>query len=124
MPQPREVRVVRCDEAVEAIASLAAGDQPTDAAQAGHVASCLRCQAAVVRDRRLVRELRTLRTEHVRPDTALLSSVLVAIDAEAATLHRSRTRKRVAVGSAAATAGGIAIALAARRVRGVLLATG
>lgn len=115
---------MRCDEAVEAVASLAAGDQPTDVVQAGHVACCLSCQAAVVRDRRLVRDLRALRTEHLAPNVTLLPSVLVALDAEAATADRSRTRRRVYVGSAAATAGGIAIAIAAKRVRGVLAVAG
>jgi len=108
---------MRCDEAVEAVASLATDEQATDVAQAGHVASCLRCQAAVARDKRLVRELRELRTLQLLPDVTLLSSVLGAVDQEAALIDRSRVRRRVAVGSAAATASGIAIAIAARRVR-------
>ena len=108
---------MRCDEAVEAVASLAAGDQPTCVVQAAHVAECLRCQAAVARDRRLVRDLRDLRAEVIAPDVTLLSDVLGAVDAEAALIDRGKMKRKVAVGSAAATAGGIAIAIAARRVK-------
>ena len=108
---------MRCDEAVEAVASLATGEQPSDVMQADHVATCLRCQASIARDRRLVRELRLLKAAHIAPDVSLLSSVLGAVDAEAAVMDRLRTRRRVYVGSAAATASGIAIAFAARRVK-------
>jgi len=110
---------MQCDEAVEAVASLATDEQATDVVQAGHVAACLRCQAEVARDRRLVRELRELRAHRLSPDATLLSSVLGAVDHEAALILRSRTRRRVAIGSAAATASGIAIAIAARKVRTV-----
>ena len=110
---------MRCDEAVEAVASLAADQQASDAVQAEHVATCLRCQARVSRDRRLVRDLRSLRSEVVSPDVTLLSSVLCAIDAEAASIDRIRTRRRVYMGSAATAAGGLVVALAARRLQSV-----
>ena len=108
---------MQCDEAVEAVASLAAVHQPTDARQAVHVATCLRCQAAVARDRRLVRDLRTLRSSRLSPGDGLLPNVIGAVDAEAAAIRSQRTRRYAYVGGAAATAGGMAIAFAARRVR-------
>jgi len=114
---------MQCDEAVEAVASLASAQQPTDALQAAHVSSCLRCQAAVARDKRLIRRLRGLRTDGPAPDADLLVSVMGAVDAEAASIKSDRTRRLAYVGGAAATAGGIVIAIAARRVRsGVAIA--
>lgn len=108
---------MQCDEAVEAVASLAADEQPADVVQADHVAGCLRCQTGVLRDRRLVLELRSLRSQVVSPDVSLLSTVLGAVDEAAASIDRIRTRRRVYVGSAATAAGGLAIALAARRLQ-------
>lgn len=114
---------MQCDEAVEAVASLASGQQPTDVRQAVHVSTCLRCQAAVARDKRLIRQLRGLRSDGPSPDAELLVSVLGAVDAEAASIKSERTRRLAYVGGAAATAGGIVIAIAARRVRsGVAIA--
>lgn len=114
---PMTQSTMQCDEAVEAVASLAAAHQPSDARQSVHVSTCLSCQAAVARDRRLVRDLQTLRLTRLSPRDGLLSNVIGAVDAEAAAIKNQRTRRYVYVGGAAATAGGVAIAFAARRAR-------
>ncbi len=113
---------MRCEEAAPAVASLADGLEPSRPAQAAHVESCLRCQAEVVRDRRMSRALADLRAEVLEPDPDLLCTVLDAVDEFVE--HRAALRARLAylLGGAAATAGTIAVMLV-RRGRSEVLAS-
>ncbi len=113
---------MRCEEAAPAVASLADGLEPSRPAQAAHVESCLRCQAEVVRDRRMSRALAELRAEVLEPDPDLLCTVLDAVDEFVE--HRAALRARLAylLGGAAATAGTIAVMLV-RRGRSEVLAS-
>ncbi|MCP3935004.1 MAG: hypothetical protein GY708_06500 [Actinomycetia bacterium] len=123
-------RAVQCESAVAAVASLATGEEPSNRRQAQHVSECLRCQAAVARDRRLRRSLRQLRGAMIRPNPELLSELLLAISeaaADEASRSRSRTKRLVymaAAGTAAggAAAGGIAVAIAMHRHRSTFTA--
>lgn len=77
-----------------------------------HVESCLRCQAELVQYRKLLKAMRTLRTEVLEPTPGLLADILAGLE-EAGERHAIRsllTGRRVAYlsGLAAATAAGAA----------------
>ncbi len=114
--------VVRCEDAAPAVASLADGLEPARPAQAAHVGSCLRCQAEVLRDRRMSRALADLRDEVLQPDPELLGAVLDAVDEFVERRAALRARLAYLLGGAAATAGTIAVMLV-RRGRGEALAS-
>ena len=113
---------MQCESAAAAVASLVAGEVPSSRSQAQHVDQCLRCQAEVVRGRRVRRSLRELRTAMVSPDPALLSDLLLAVSraaADEAQRSKGRARRLVYLAAAATAAGGAAggIAVAALRRR-------
>ncbi len=112
---------MQCKDAIAAVSSLAADETPHRQRQAEHVATCLRCQAGVVRDRRVRKALATLRSARVaqeRPNPKMLAGLLSTLDdiAERADKQAERARLAAYVGGAAA-AGGLVIALAAGRLR-------
>lgn len=109
---------MRCEDATAAIASLAAGEEPSRARAADHVATCLRCQAEVARSRRVRSALSTLRDARVDPDPDLLPGLLIALREVADHDEKVAERRRLAayVGGAAA-AGGLVLAMASGRVR-------
>jgi hypothetical protein len=88
------------------------------------VESCLRCQAELAQYRKLLRALRALRTEVLRPAPGLVSEVLASLE-EAGERHAVRGllhgRTVVYVGglavATAAAAGAGAVVYAARRGR-------
>src|SRR5439155_3824684 len=82
---------------------------PIDASVAGHVETCLRCQAELARYKRLLRGLQLLRTQFLEPAPGLLASTLVAVT-EAS---ERRAIRSVLSGRRAAYAGAIAAATVA-----------
>jgi hypothetical protein len=116
---------VRCEQLTEHLAAVAAdgADLSDDAAQA-HVDTCLRCQAELAQYRKLLKALRTLRTEVLVPAPGLVTDILTNIEARgerSAMRSVMKGRKLAYVGGVtlAATAGGAAalLVLSRRKLR-------
>jgi hypothetical protein len=106
---------VRCDRVADELAGVADGSALLDERGRRHVEQCLRCQADLVHYRRILRAMRSMRTELLEPAPGLLPEVLAAIE-QAGERHAIRLmlsgRRAVYFGSiAAATAAGAAGAL-------------
>jgi anti-sigma factor RsiW len=70
---------VKCDEVAEQLpALLDAGGTPSLEVRQ-HIEGCLRCQADLVRYRRMLRELREMRTRFLEPSPDALSQTLAAL---------------------------------------------
>ena len=119
---------MRCEQVVDDLADLAAGHAEAVAPDhVAHVEHCLRCQAEMVQYRKLLRALRTLRTEVLEPSPGLLADVLAGIEEEAerhaiAGLLRGRRAAYLGGLAAATAAAGGAIVLANHARRRVKLA--
>jgi len=113
---------VQCEDIAEDLAAAAEGDTLLGRSQ-----RCLRCQAEVVQYRRLLRAMRSLRTEVLEPAPGLLADILANLEG-AGERHAVRSLlsgRRVAYlgGLAAATAAGAAGAIVfATRTRRTRLA--
>lgn len=106
---------MRCEHVADDLAGVADGSAVLDDRGRRHVEQCLRCQADLVHYRRILRALRTMRTEVLEPAPGLLPEVLASLE-EAGERHAIRLllsgRRAVYLGSlAAATAAGAAGAL-------------
>lgn len=113
---PADLRCREVAEALSAAAEHAAGLAP---AAATHVETCLRCQADLVQYRKLLRSLRSLRTEVLQPAPGLLPEILAGIE-QAGERHAIRA---VLHGRRAAYIGGIAAATAAGAAGAIVLAS-
>jgi hypothetical protein len=107
--------MVRCEDLAEDLAATADGTTELGRAQRRHVERCLRCQAEMVQYRKLLRAMRSLRTQVLEPAPGLLADVLANIE-DAGERHAIRSLlsgRRVAYlgGLAAATAAGAAGAI-------------
>ena len=96
---------MRCEELTDLLAAAGDGDV-LDLRTRTHVDGCLRCQAEVAQYRKLLRALRTLRTEVLTPAPGLVSDILVSIE-QAGERHAVRS---VLQGRRVAYVGGIAVA--------------
>ena len=127
MTTTTEVVSVQCEDLNDALAATADGHVALSRAERRHVERCLRCQAEVVQYRKLLRTLRTLRTDVLEPAPGLLADILANLE-EAGERHAVRSMlsgRRLAYisGLAAATAAGAAGALVfATRTRRTRLA--
>lgn len=113
---------MRCDQVADLLPELATdGDRREvtrlDVAQRRHVEHCLRCQAELVQYRKLLRALRSMRTEVLEPSPGLLADVLTGIE-EAGERHAIRG---ILSGRRVVYLGGIAAATAAAGVGSALL---
>jgi hypothetical protein len=72
---------VRCDDLADLLAASAGGPALADDRAREHAETCLRCQAELVRYRKLVRALQSLRAELVEPSPGLLGDVLDVLEA-------------------------------------------
>ena len=97
---------MRCEALTEQLSASAGSTEGLDPAARVHVEGCLRCQAEVVQYRKLLKALRTLRTEVLAPAPGLVADVLASLE-EAGERHAVRAALR---GRRAAYAGGIAVA--------------
>jgi hypothetical protein len=122
---------VRCEELGDLLAASPDGIELDDRRARRHVEGCLRCQAELVRYRKLLRALRALRTEVIRPSPGLVADVLASLEeagereAVRGVLHGRRVAyvSGLAVAAAAAAAGASVIVRASRgRGRRVRLA--
>lgn len=112
---------MRCD-ALAAALSAASDGVALEGRAARHVESCLRCQAELVQYRKLIRVLRTLRTEVLSPGPSLAVDLLEGLEhAGERSAVRSLLRGRPPTPSAARSAavvvavGAGALAVALRR---------
>ena len=106
---------MRCEELTEELAAAADGSTLLGRNERRHVERCLRCQAEVVQYRKLLRAMRTLRTDVLEPAPGLLADILASLE-EAGERHAIRSvlsGRRIAYlgGLAAATAAGAAGAI-------------
>jgi hypothetical protein len=121
------VVTVQCEELSGALAATADGDAGLTRAERRHVERCLRCQAEVVQYRKLLRAMRTLRTDVLEPAPGLLADILATIEeaGERQAVRSVLNGRRIAYlgGLAAATAAGAAGAIVfASRTRRTRLA--
>jgi hypothetical protein len=107
-----------CEDVAQELSSAADAGAALSATARGHVEACLRCQADLVQYRRLLRTLRSLRTEVLEPAPGLLPEILAGIE-RAGERHAIRA---VLNGRRAAYIGGIAAATAAGAAGAMVLA--
>ncbi len=108
---------VACDDLTEHLATAASDDGALDWGARRHVEGCLRCQADLVQHRRVLRALRSLRTEVLEPAPGLVTEVLAHIE-EAGERHAIRS---LLSGRRAAYIGGLAAATAAAGAAGAIV---
>jgi hypothetical protein len=114
---------IRCHDVAQELSASAEDASPLSNATRSHVESCLRCQADLVQYRRLLRSLRSLRTEVLQPAPGLLPEILAGIEhagerhAIRAALHGRRAAYIGGIAAATAAAGAGAIVLASRSKR-------
>jgi hypothetical protein len=121
------VVTVQCEDLSGALAATAGAEGTLSRSERRHVERCLRCQAEVVQYRKLLRTLRTLRTDVLEPAPGLLADILATIEeaGERQAVRSVLNGRRIAYlgGLAAATAAGAAGALVfATRTRRARLA--
>lgn len=120
---------MRCDDVGTLLAASADDPSLLSEPAEAHVSSCLRCQAEQAQYRRILRAMKTLRSDVVVSQPELLDDVLDFLrpPAEVVRFRRPTTdRRRAAIGgiAAAATAGAAgAIAIATRIAGGKRLAS-
>jgi hypothetical protein len=113
------VVTVQCEDLSEALAATADSYGHLGRAQRRHVERCLRCQAEVVQYRKLLRAMRTLRTDVLEPAPGLLADILASLE-EAGERHAIRS---VLSGRRIAYLGGLAAATAAGAAGAIVFAT-
>ena len=110
---------MRCEDVIDFLPGVADGSATLSDAAVWHVERCLRCQAELVQYRKLLRALRTIRTEVLEPAPGLLADILAAVS-ESGERHAVR---HLLSGRTVAYVGGIAAATAAGAAGAVVLAT-
>jgi hypothetical protein len=111
---------VRCDDVALALSEAADGSVALSRPAQRHVDRCLRCQAEQVQYRKVMRAMRSLRSQQIEPAPDLLIEILAAVSTEAgrgplrSILDRHRVAY-VAAATAATAAGAIVIAARTRR---------
>ncbi len=110
---------IRCHDVAAELSAAAEESVTLSNATRAHVEGCLRCQADLVQYRKLLRSLRSLRTEVLQPAPGLLPEILATIE-EAGERHAIRAALH---GRRAAYIGGIAAATAAGAAGAIVLAS-
>ena len=116
---------MRCEDLGPDLSTAADGSALLGAEQRRHVERCLRCQAELVQYRKLLRAMRTMRTEVLEPAPGLLADILanMAGAGERRAVrsliagHRGAYLGGLAAATAAGAAGAIVFASRARKVR-------
>lgn len=120
---------MQCDQLADVLADAADGHVLLDGASRRHVETCLRCQAELVQYRKLLRSLRTLRTQVLEPAPGLLPEILALLEeaGERRALRELISGHKVAyiggLAAATAAAAGGAIVIASRSKRRLRLAS-
>jgi len=110
---------VGCAAVAPSLAGVADGTVTLETAARCHVESCLRCQAELVQYRRLLRSLRSLRTEVLEPAPGVLAEILAGLEAEG----ERRAVRGLLSGRTVAYLGGLAAATAAGAAGVIVLAS-
>jgi len=101
---------MQCDELIDELGGVADGSVRLDRSHRRHVERCLQCQAQLVQHRKLLRALRSMRTEVLEPAPGLLADILAGLEGagERHAIRSLLSGRRVAYlsGLAAATAAG------------------
>jgi hypothetical protein len=116
---------MRCEDVAPDLSAAADGSMLLGGEQRRHVERCLRCQAELVQYRKLLRAMRTMRTEVLEPAPGMLADILANLsEAGERRAVRSLISGRrgaylggLAAATAAGAAGAIVFASRARRVR-------
>ena len=116
---------MRCEDLSSDLASAADGSVLLEGVARRHVEGCLRCQADLVQYRKVLRTMRTMRTEVLEPAPGLLAEILASLEeAGERRAIRSMIQGRraaylggLAAATAAGAAGAIVFASRARRMR-------
>ncbi|MGH9209109.1 MAG: hypothetical protein ACRD2C_00330 [Acidimicrobiales bacterium] len=112
---------MHCEEMVHNLPAVADGSAQLRRHQRRHVDRCLRCQADLAQYRKLLRSLRSLRAEVVRPAPGVLADILAGL--EGASVDPERAIRTVLSAKRVAYIGGIAAATAAGAVSAIVLTT-
>lgn len=116
---------MRCDDLTEQLAAAADGSRLLGRHERRHVEQCLRCQAEMVQYRKVLRAMRTMRTDVLEPAPGLVADILANIQeaGERRAIrsmiagHRAAYLGGLAAATAAGAAGAIIFASRARKVR-------
>jgi len=117
------VTAVSCGALADQLGGVADGTVALPRPARRHVESCLRCQADLVQYRRLLRSLRSLRTEVLEPAPGLLAEVFASLEHAAerqairGVLHGRRVASLGGIAAAATAGAAGALVLAARNRR-------
>ena len=109
---------MRCEDLTDDLSAAADGSLLLGPDERRHVERCLRCQAELVQYRRLLRTMRTMRTEVLEPAPGVLAGILANLE-EAG--ERRAIRSMIA-GHKAAYLGGLAAATAAGAAGAIVFA--
>lgn len=112
---------MQCDEMVHELAGVADGSLRMRRHQRRHVEHCLRCQAELAHYRKLLRSLRSLRSEVIAPAPGLLADILAGL--EGVSIAQERAIRSLLSTRRVAYVGGIAAATAAGAVSAIVLTT-
>ncbi len=107
-----------CGNVLDKLAGVVDGDVSLQADDRRHVESCLKCQAELVRYRRLLKAMHDLRTHVVQPHPGLLADILDNLGERG----ERRAIRGMLTGRKAAYTGGLAVAAVAGVTGAVLLA--
>jgi hypothetical protein len=110
---------MQCDEIADELAATADGSALLGSDERRHVERCLRCQAELAQYRKLLRAMRTMRTEVLEPTPGLFTDVLAGLEAAG----ERRAIRAALSGRTAAYLGGIAAATAAGAAGAIVIAT-
>ncbi len=108
---------MRCDEVADLLPQIMDGPETADRRVVRHVEGCLRCQAEMVQYRRLLKVLHQLRAQGAAPPPGLVGAILSSLE-EAG--QRGAIRS-VLTGRRVSYVGGLALAVGAAGVAGVVL---
>jgi hypothetical protein len=122
------VLLVRCEDVALILPRAVDVGEPVEPSVQQHVNSCLTCQAELAKYHKLLKALRTMRTQMVMPASGTLALTLAALQEsqERRAIRSLMTGRRGAyifgVGGAAVAAGAAAAAVALARRRAPRLA--
>jgi hypothetical protein len=120
--------LVRCEDVALILPRAVDVGEPVEPSVQHHVNSCLTCQAELAKYHKLLKALRTMRTQMVMPASGTLAMTLAALQEsqERRAIRSLMTGRRgayiVGVGGAAVAAGAAAAAVALARRRAPRLA--
>jgi len=116
---------MRCEDLTDDLSAAADGLFELRPEARHHVEHCLRCQAELVQYRRVLRAMRTMRTEVLEPAPGIVAEILANLEeaGERRAIrslisgHRAAYLGGLAAATAAGAAGAIVFANRARRLR-------